>query len=325
MRRATTRQRSPGRALWWAALAASLLASPGALADDGIEVAIHHAYGTNRLFTIEGRVFQRREGREVRPGDRWYVNLRRTLHALRQEERPGAPLQVSFAGRTWDLSGDDEGYFALRGETPPRVGPGWQPVRVRVVGDPAAAAVGELLVVPDGGTVGIISDVDDTVVVSEVGDRSRLLTHTFLENPLQRRAVPGVASSYRGFLARNLRPEAAPVIYLTASPRQFLPAIRQFLEAQGFPRGPIIAKKVTDGSGGDPLLDQERYKTERIEAILADLPEVKFILSGDDGERDPEVYRRIRERHPGRIEAVYIRRVSGDPGRPVFQGQEPLP
>jgi phosphatidate phosphatase APP1 len=312
-----------GRA-FLAAVLLSIVTCPATQAAEMVAVTVHHAYGTSRSFTLEGRVFEREDGREVRPSDSWLDNLRRTLRTLRVDEVKGVPLRVTIAGRTWDLRSDDEGYFALRGETPAGVAPGRQPLQVQVVGDPAAAAA-ELLVVPDGETIGIISDVDDTVVVSEVDDTSKLLRYTFLKNPLQRKAVPGVAALYRQILARNTWPEGAPAIYLTASPRHLLPAIRMFLEANGFPWGPIVAKKVTDGASGDPLLDQERYKIERIETILADLPEVRFVLSGDDGERDPEVYRRISEKHPGRIEAVYIRRVSRDMQRPYYEGQVPPP
>jgi phosphatidate phosphatase APP1 len=240
------------------------------------------------------------------------------------DEEKGVPLLLTFSGRTWVLRSDDDGYFALRGETPSRLVPGWQSLRVRIAGGMASADF-SLLVVPDGEILGIISDVDDTVVVSEVSDRSRLLAHTFLENYLQRRAVPGLAEFYRSIAARNAPPDATPVVYLTASPRHLLPAIRAFLEHNGFPAGTIIGKKVTDGEGGDPLLDQERYKLERIEAILADLPGVRFVLSGDDGERDPEVFRAVRERHPSRVDAVYIRRVSGNLARPVYEGQETPP
>lgn len=295
-----------------------------AAARDEVAVTVHHAYGTRHHFVVEGRVAEQRDGRAYRPADSWLANLRRSLGLLHADELKGAPLRLTFGLRTWGLRTDGEGYFALRGDTPPGVAPGWQPLLVEVVGDPARAEA-RLLVVPDGETLGIISDVDDTVIVTEVGDRSRMLAHTFLENPLQRIPHAGAAALYRSVIARNARPDAAPVIYLTGSPRQLLPAIRTFLEHNDFPAGPIVGKKVTDGDGGDPLLAQEQYKLEHIEAILQDLPDARFVLSGDDGERDPEVYRRVRERHPTRIEAVYIRHVSTDPARPIYEGQQPLP
>jgi len=295
-----------------------------ASAHDEVAIAVHHAYGTQRSFLIEGRVAERRNGREYRPADSWLTNLRRSLGSLRTEELKGAPLRLTFGMRTWELQTDGDGYFKLRSETPPAVASGWQPVFVEVVGDPVRAEA-QLLVVPDGETIGIISDVDDTVLVTEVSDRSRMLAHTFLENPLQRQPFVGMALLYRSIVARNASPDIAPVIYLTGSPRQLLPAISAFLQHNGFPAGPIVAKKVTDGDGGDPLLDQEGYKRDHIESILKDLPDVRFVLSGDDGERDPEVYRAVRERHPTRVEAIYIRHVSRDPARLVYEGQLPPP
>jgi phosphatidate phosphatase APP1 len=305
-------------------LAARPVAAVEARADEEIAIAVHQAYGTREGFTIEGRVAERHGERESRVSDSWLVNLWRSLRSLRLEEREGTPLLLMFGSRTWELRTDDEGYFALHGETPPQVQPGWNPVRVEVTGG-AARTDAPLLIVPDQETLGVISDVDDTVIVSEVQDRSRLLAHTLLENHLQRQPVPGMAELYRALVARNTLPEAAPVIYLTASPRQLLPAIRAFLEQNGFPPGPIVARKITDGAGGDPLFDQERYKVERIEQILAELPAARFVLVGDDGERDPEAYQTIRDRHPERIEAVYIRRVSPDQNRPAYAGQQPPP
>ena len=318
------RTRAPGRtrrggAAILAGFTALILTGGDAFGRDEIAVAVHHAFGTRRHFIIEGRVLEREDGREVRPGDSQTTNFLRTVRSLHAEEQKGVPLCLRFADHTWELRSDSEGYFALKGETPPQAAPGWHSVLIEVPGNPAHTEA-KVLIVPDGETIGIISDIDDTVVFSEVGDHTRLLAHTFLENPLQRRAVPGVAAHYRGIAARNAHPESAPVIYLTAAPRHLLPAIGEFLAHNNFPVGPIIAKKVTVG-GGDPLLDQERYKLERIEAILDELPDVRFVLSGDDGERDPEVYRKIREKHPSRVEAVYIRRVSGDPSRPTYEDQ----
>ncbi len=294
-----------------------------ALADEEIVIAIHHAYGTQERFRLEGRIAERHDVGEPRFSDSWLVNFWRSLRALRVEELKGTPLLLKFASRTWQLHSDKEGYFTLAGETPPQARTGWNPVLIEVAGG-AVSTDASLLILPPGETLGIISDVDDTVVVSEVEDLSRLLRHSLLENHLQRLPVPGVAEFYHAILARNALPETAPVMYLTAAPRQLVPTIRSFLEHNRFPTGVIVAKKITDGAGGDPLLDQERYKLARIERILADLPAARFVLVGDDGERDPEVFRAIRERYPSRIEAVYIRRVNPDPSRPAYVDQQSL-
>src|SRR5512133_3938370 len=83
-------------------------------ARDEVAISVHHAYGTQHRFVVEGRVAERREGREYRPSDSWFVNLRRSLGSLRTEELKGAPLRFTFGARTWELRSDDDGYFALR-------------------------------------------------------------------------------------------------------------------------------------------------------------------------------------------------------------------
>lgn len=305
-----------------AAIAAVPLAAAPAPAGDDTEITVHYAYGSTKSFTLEGRVAERTVAHEARATDSRLGNLWRSLRSLRVEEQKGFPLRIAVGSGNWTTRSDEEGYFALRAQTPPGVSPGWNTVRVEGA-DGAAAAEEPLLIVPDGEVTGIITDFDDTLVVSEVPDRARLLGHTLLENSLQRQPVPGMAAFLRRQLARNALPEAAPVIYLTGSPRQLEPGIRAFLEHNGFPRGPILAKKIS--GGGDPLLDQEGYKLARVEQILQDFPAVRFVLVGDDGERDPEVYRAIRARHPKRVAAVYIRWVSQDPGRPSYPEQPPPP
>lgn len=307
-----------------AGVAALFLGCSAGFARDEPEILVSYAYGTPQNFVLEGRVFEQQSGLEPRGDDSRLRNLGRTLRALKVDEEKLVPLRVTIAGGTWTVRSDAEGYFTLRGDTPPQAHPGWNPALVEAAGGTARTDT-ELLIVAPGATLGIISDFDDTVIVSEVGDRSRLLKHSLLENYLQRRPVAGMADFYRGLLARNHLPEAAPVIYLTASPRQLQPGIRAFLARNGFPPGPIVAKKVSDGAGGDPLLDQAAYKTSRIERILADLPAVRFVLVGDDGEQDPETYRAIRAEHPSRIEAIYIRRVNSDPGRRTYPDQDQPP
>ena len=176
--------------------------------------------------------------------------------------------------------------------------------------------------VPEANLFGLISDLDDTVLVTEVNSTRRMLANTLLRNPLQREAVPGTAALYHRLAARNPDAAAAPIFYLSASPRQLHFAIETFLGHNGFPPGVLITKRVTNDDTSEPLLDQMAYKKAKIEEILARLPRVRFTLIGDDGERDPEIYDEIRKLHPERIEAIWIRRVNPAPegATPADQG-----
>jgi phosphatidate phosphatase APP1 len=132
------------------------------------------------------------------------------------------------------------------------------------------------------------------VLVSDVQDRLKLVAKYTLLGLQQRRAVAGVADFYKCLAARNPTPSLTPIIYLSASPRQLQSYLQQFLDHNAFPPGVLITRRLELEAGGDPVLDQIRYKTGKIESILPWFADVQFVLVGDDGEHDPETYNRIQ-------------------------------
>jgi len=86
----------------------------------------------------------------------------------------------------------------------------------------------------------------------------------------------------------------------------------------------VLVTKQINGDGRDPLLNQKRYKTGKIDAIFSALPWVQFVLVGDDGELDPETYCAIWEKYPARVRAIYIRSVTTDRARKVCSLQADL-
>lgn len=284
-------------------------------------VVLYPGYGDAHRTVIEGRVIESESVEPARTTDSRWRNFIRNIRLFFNDEREGRKVEVHAAGRDWSAVTDEEGYFKVTIDAAQPLTPGWRPVTARVRDQ---RGEGVFLVVPPENTFGIISDIDDTILVSDVTDKDTLLANTFLKNPLQRDAVPGVAGFYRRLAGRNPRPDAAPIIYLSASPRQFHTSIQTFLDFNDFPPGVLITKKITNDRSSDPLLDQIAYKTAKIEEILARLPRVRFVLVGDDGEKDPEIYHDVYTRFPARVEATWIRRVNPDPARTIFPEQRDL-
>lgn len=284
-------------------------------------IVVYPGYGDARRFVVEGRVI---EARTAPQAGAWWNTLWRNTRQLMNDERKGVPVEVQIAAQRWSVVTDNEGYFRVEQELH-RLPPGWHEATASSASEGAHGA-GRVLITSPNNTLGIISDIDDTILISGVTTPVTLLANTFLKSPQERLAVPGMATLYRQLLQRNPQPEWTPVIYLSASPRQLHTNIETFLREQQFPDGVLITKKVTDDASSEPWLDQFAYKTAKIEDIFARLPHVKFILVGDDGERDPEIYDAIRRRHPQRVADVFIRRVSSNPQRARFadQGEPPV-
>jgi phosphatidate phosphatase APP1 len=281
-------------------------------------VVLYPALAHGELSAIEGRVVERKQSDEAQDADRKRDNFRRNLDLMINDERRFYPVTVRMGERGWQTRTDHEGYFRIQLESRPALPEGWHEVTASTA---AGSGATTLLRVPHANTHGVISDVDDTIMITEVNSKRRMLANTFLRNAAQRDAVPGIAAFYRQLIAANPTPELAPLVYLSASPRQLHSNIEAFLAHNRFPRGVLITKRVTDDATSEPIADQVAYKTAKIENILSSLPHVRFTLIGDDGEHDPEIYADIQRRFPERIAAVWIRQVNPDPKRKRIVGQ----
>ena len=164
------------------------------------------------------------------------------------------------------------------------------------------------LLEPEG--VSVISDIDDTIKISQVLDKRLLLENTFLK-PFS--PIPGMAGLYRQWAE-----EGAAFHYVSASPWQLYPSLQAFIDDAGYPQGSFFLRlfRLNDGSFWDFMKSSEDYKLETIRRILQAYPKRRFILVGDAGERDPEIYGAIARDFPQQVLHVCIR----DIGRVADEG-----
>lgn len=286
------------------------------MSGDTLQVIVDDAWSGATGIHFSGRQVERRVAPEAGRGvaKTFYHNTRLLLTS-------GEEGFVSWraGGGEWTTRTDDDGYWTLVMNPSPEFAPGWH----EISSEPAASSAAGLLVVDRANSLGLISDLDDTIVVSEVLNKRVLIRNSLAVGPELREAVPGMAELYRRLLAKNPAPESAAVFYVSASPKQLTDNLRAFLRVNDFPRGVLHLKELSEASD-DSLTDQRAYKRRSLAAIFEAYPRVRFALFGDDGEHDPELYAELQERFPRQIEGVWIRRVHPDPARPRFAGQANL-
>lgn len=168
--------------------------------------------------------------------------------------------------------------------------------------DPRTFTGTVLLLEPAGRS--IISDIDDTVKITHVADRARMMDATF-NRPFE--AVPGMARLYQAWAS-----EGASLHFVSSTPWHFYRPLTDFLEEAGFPDATMTLKQIRlkDSSITNILADATATKPPGIEAILKHHPKRTFVLVGDSGEKDPEIYTDIARRFPGRVEHIFIRNVT---------------
>ena len=162
----------------------------------------------------------------------------------------------------------------------------------------------------------VISDIDDTLKITGLTEGEQtILRRTFFE-PFM--AVPCMAAFYRSFPADTV------FHYVSGSPWQLFPPVADFLFAEaGFPRGSVHMKTVRthllspgtyrDLAGlilGDSKEVTFAQKLGQIRAIISDFPEREFVLVGDSGEMDPEIFAEVRKAFPQQVREIFIRDVN---------------
>jgi Uncharacterized conserved protein (DUF2183) len=289
---------------------------------------------------IHGWIYQPTEYSRLRRSALWVAN--RVLRYRIPEDHPGMPLfqqraaaflannergnrvkirvgEAVFTLKNSRASGHFEGRLELPAErvcemmTMPeaqrlnRGAPAWLSFSAITRSDDPRLFDGRALLVPPTG-VSIISDIDDTIKVTEAFNRRRMLHNTFLKDFS---SVPEMAPLYGRWEAQR----CAAFHYVSASPWHLFPFLAEFLGAQAFPAGTFHLRdfRLMPPDLHRTLRPSKRIKAQHIRLLLKQFPQRRFYLVGDSGESDPATYATLARQFPGQIEKILIRNVTGEP------------
>lgn len=293
---------------------------------DGARRRVQHRFGWGRArhiaafrslcdatgCTLQGRVLASEPVGGPKEDDDWWDNLLNTYRRLESDEVPGVALKCEFLGHVVEAVSDDEGYYRARIDVPPRDWPDLWADAMVALADGTLATLQPVLTVPPGARIGIISDIDDTILESSIIHWKTAAQLTFLHNARTRKPLEGVAALYHALQRGHDRQQMNPVFYVSSSPWNLVDLLEDFLDLNGIPPGPLLLQDlgVDDGKFISPR--GHRHKLERTLELIATYPQLKWILCGDTGQADAQLYAEAVLRHPDRIVAVYIRDVDPD-------------
>src|SRR5690606_16029138 len=158
---------------------------------------------------------------------------------------------------------------------------------------------------------GIISDIDDTILTTGAARIWEMLKVTFTQNAHTRIPFAGVSEFYDALRKGSDHILSNPIFYVSSSPWNIYDFLMEFLDAHQIPKGPLMLRDL--GLSRDQLIagSHRDHKLKQIKHILDAFRDLRFILIGDSGQEDPQIYFEIVQKYPGRILTVYIRDVSG--------------
>lgn len=171
---------------------------------------------------------------------------------------------------------------------------------------PGNEVTADITVVPDEAEVGLVSDIDDTVMVTWLPRPLLAFWNAFVIHQSSRQVVPGMPMLYQR-LAREH--PAMPVFYLSTGAWNVFPVLKRFLYRNGYPDGPLLLTDWGPTNTGFFRSGPE-HKRRALEQLATEFPTMRWILVGDDGQHDPSLYTEFSRRHPELVDSVLIRQLT---------------
>ena len=234
-----------------------------------------------------------------------------TFKAALTKELAHTSVQLIISGKSIPLVTDDEGYLEWMTSEKELLSGSAADISIAVDDSDQIFSV-NLIQYNEEIERGVISDIDDTILMTNVKSlfKLKMVFNSVFLNPFRRKPIDKSADLYRrlrGDVKVNM-----PIIYISNSPWNMYYYLQSFLKHNKFPSGILLLRDF-----GLQMLQKKkplelRNKFLLVEKMLTIFPETKFTLIGDSAEHDYDIYMKIMYRYPDRVKDIIIRTASNN-------------
>jgi len=279
-------------------------------------VKVYQGYGNGETMVVFGHVL----GLSPLPRKRYRRNVwTNTLALLRLfmvRPLPGVEVELWFDGELRSAVTERDGFFRFQWNPPVMPAPGWHTVEVSLHRDAVKSYYGRIrgqgaVFVAYPGKYAVISDIDDTFLISYSTNLRKRLYVLLTENAYSRKPFEGVVRHYQWLeLAGTRNGYPNPFFYVSSSEWNLYDYITDFSTKNLLPRGVYLLNQ-TKSFAQIWRTGQNNHATKfmRITRVIQAFPGRGFILLGDDSQQDPFIYASVVAHFPGRVRAVYLRNI----------------
>jgi phosphatidate phosphatase APP1 len=254
---------------------------------------------------VRGRVLVDKRITRVNTAEPLWRNMLNTYRRFMSAEVAGARIVGSYHGAVVETLTDEEGHFQVRLQPTTLLGGPWHDVTLSLP-DLGVTATAHVLVPSSDAAFGLISDIDDTIVQTNATSLLRM-ARSIVNNAAARLPFEGVAELYSA-----LHGDLNPVFYVSSSPWNLYEVLHDYMDINRIPHGPMFLQDWGIDDKTLILASHTEHKLSQVQTLVDYYPHLKFVLIGDSGQHDPEIYLRVIQAHPGRILAAFIRDVTPD-------------
>lgn len=269
---------------------------------------LYHSYGDRDRLLVMGHALMSPPPQPELYQTGFWDNASAVLRLFAVRPIPYAKVRIRVGQNVKEIQAADDGYFAA--EWTPDMPPAkvWEDVYAELMDKPEITAEGKIYM-PQTTPFAVVSDIDDTFLETNTHNIFHRLATLLSNNPRSRQPFTGAVEHYNALaLGGTTDDKPNPFFYVSSSEWNLYDYLKEFCSWHGMPEGVFLLNQLkglasfwkTGGNNHDG-------KFTRVARILDEFPSQRFVLMGDDTQRDPHIYSRIVRDFPGRIIAVYIR------------------
>jgi phosphatidate phosphatase APP1 len=278
-----------------------------------VNLKIYKGYGHTHHLVVYGHLLQGNPTIRERFTQNIFYNIRHLIRLFAIHPIADARIQLQHQSTRLETSTQEDGFFEFHWESPQELTAGFQSITVSYLdkeGKVLQEVLGELYI-PHSVQLGVISDIDDTILISYSSRLLKRLRVLFTRQPHSRKTFADIVHYFTLLSVSGTTPDLPnPFFYVSSSEWNLYDDLTEFFSHNHLPEGVLLLNKIKRlqelGASGQT---QHHNKLVRIERIMRMFPKQRFVLYGDNSQQDPAIYVSIAKQFPQNVVAIYIRSV----------------
>lgn len=279
-----------------------------------LDIKLYRGYVNDNELVVFGHVFNSWAPDKYRIDRRGYKHAKSVFKMFNINPISNIRVHLHFQDLEVSTKTLDDGYFRFSVPYNEYLDSGWHKFAVSCrIGEIGIIEQGELLK-PYKSKLGIISDIDDTFLISHTNNFFKKLYVILTKNIENRRIFDDVVPHYQA-LSRAGQENGKgfnSFFYVSSSEWNLYEFILEFSRIHQLPKAIVKLKKIKTGLGDFLFTGRggHDHKFHKIKDIISFYPNLDYVLLGDDSQQDPYLYERLCKIFPQNIRAIYIRQTS---------------
>ena len=277
-----------------------------------LDLKLYRGYINDQELVVFGHLFKSWAPDKYRLDRKGIKHTSAIIHKFRIKPLSNYELQLCFKGKEWKTKTMEDGYFRFTVPFEEDLESGWHEYEVvaKMEDNFGIIEKGELLK-PYDSQLGIISDIDDTFLISHSNSFFKKLYVMLSKNVNRRKIFEDVVDHYKALSKAGQDSEQASnsFFYVSSSEWNLYDFIVEFAEMHDLPKAVIKLKKIKTGISDFVKTGRgsHDHKFQKVKDIISFYPNLEYVLLGDDSQQDVHIYERICKTYPENVKSIYIR------------------